>query len=238
MTIVALVLAGGSGTRFSSYDTNPKPLIKVLGRTQLFWATKGASLSYAPDSFIFACRSELVDRVRSEVKTFDFLSDFEVLDVGSHTDGPAHTVELALSRTKKDLAASKIVVVDNDCFNLVQNELSEDKFPFVTTTNSQNPAHCFVELSENNIILAFHEKSLRGDIVVSGNYAFASPSQFLDSVHEAREDLKGHQELYMSSIMDKLSQVTDVQALQVSRFFSLGTPSEVSEINHELMGYQ
>lgn len=237
MNTVAIVLAGGRGTRFASYDSNPKPLIKVLGHTQLFWAVKGAYLSYRPDFFIFACRSDLLDGVCSEVKTFNFTFEYEILDVGDVTDGPAHTVEIAIQKSQQDISLSKFVVVDNDCFNLIAVDLAAIEEPFVTTTNSENPAHCFLELSQNGTVVAFHEKSIAGKIATSGNYAFTSSKQFLESLEATRRDLKKGDEIFMSSVMKKLTERIDVQALPVSSYFSLGTPDEISNINPSLIRY-
>ena len=238
MTTVAIVLAGGRGTRFSESQPNPKPLIAVLGQTQLFWATKGAYLSYNPDFFIFASRTDLVNDIRAEIESFDFLFSYEVVDVGIDTYGPAHTVELALERNQRQFDDSKIVIIDNDCFNLVEGQLKDIKFPFVTSTFSKNPAHCFIELSENNSVLALHEKHPKGNTVVSGNYAFTSPRQFLDSLDLVRRDLKNNQELFLSSVMDKLIQVENVQAVHVTEYFSLGTPTEIDNVDSKLGRYK
>ena len=238
MTTVAIVLIGGRGSRFSSTELDPKPLIKVLGHTQLFWAAKGAHLSYYPDNFIFACRTDLLGLVRDEVGTFEFLSDFEVLDVGSDTDGPAHTVELALEKTHLQLLDSNLVIIDNDCFNLIDGGLKDMKYPFVSTTTSNNPAHCFLELSATNSILALYEKQLKGNIVVSGNYGFLSPAQFLEGLHLTRQNLVCRQELFMSSVIDQLIRVADVHAVQVSEYFSLGTPAEILNLDSKLSRFE
>jgi hypothetical protein len=75
-----IVLAGGTGQRFreSSKDI-PKPLIKVHARSQLFWACKGAHLSYKPNQFIFATRSGLMEKISEELMSFEFLDEFEVV---------------------------------------------------------------------------------------------------------------------------------------------------------------
>ena len=158
--------------------------------------------------------------------------------MGNFTDGPAHTVELAIQKSQQDMSVSKFVVVDNDCFNLLKVDLAGMESPFVTTTNSDNPAHCFLELSENSKVVAFHEKSIIGKVATSGNYAFTSSRQFLESLNAARQDFKRGHELFMSSVMDKLAGVVDVQAIPVNNYFSLGTPNEILNIDPSLIRYK
>lgn len=238
MTLAVIVLAGGIGSRFKPTEGYlPKPLISVQGKSQLFWATKGAVISYEPDFVIFACRSELVEPIEKEVQSFPFLSNSEVVDVGYSTEGPANTLEIALRNTKFELAESRIIAVDNDCFNLVSHEISSHDFPFVTTTTSQNPAHCFLDISKNSLVQNFHEKELFGDVVVSGNYGFLQPSQFRESLLAVRSSGKVQQELYLSTVMQELIEANSVRALPVSRYFSMGTPSEIAKLTEDLSVY-
>ena len=238
MTTVAIVLAGGVGSRFKIGNNEPKPLIRVLGRTQLFWSTKGAYLSYNPDYFIFACRTQLVDKIESEVKAFAFLPKFEVLDVGFSTEGPAHTVQMALERARYKLEGAKIIVIDNDCFNLINHNIKFLTFPFVTSTISNNPAHCFLEISTNSTILAFHEKSPHGDTVVSGNYGFSSPEQFMGAMERVRNADQKTSELFLSAVMQFLAKSEVVVAIQTAKYFSMGTPSEIEKVDNELQLYK
>jgi NDP-sugar pyrophosphorylase family protein len=238
MTTVAIVLAGGVGSRFKIGTHEPKPLIRVLGRTQLFWSTKGAHLSYNPDYFIFACRTQLVDKIESEVKAYAFLSEFEVLDVGFSTEGPAHTVEMALKRTRYKLEGAKIIVIDNDCFNLINHKVEFLTFPFVTSTISSNPAHCFLDIADNSAVLAFHEKSPYGNTVISGNYGFSSPGQFMGAIERVRTTDQKSSELFLSAVMQILAKSEVVVAIQTAKYFSMGTPSEIDQVDHELQSYK
>jgi NDP-sugar pyrophosphorylase family protein len=238
MTTIAIVLAGGIGSRFKTLTLKPKPLIKVLNRNQLFWSTKGAFLSYNPDSFIFACRTELVERIKSEVEAYEFLPKFEVLDVGFTTDGPAHTLEMALSLTSQKLEGSKIIAIDNDCFNLIDRKVEFLSFPFVTSTISNNPAHCFIEIADNATILDFHEKSPHGNTVISGNYGFSSPEQFMEALRSVRNSDQKSSELFLSAVMQILAKSEEVTAIQTAKYFSMGTPSEIDQVDNELQSYE
>jgi hypothetical protein len=237
VTLTVIVLAGGIGARFSSEYTSPKPLIHVHGHTQLFWASKGAFLSYTPEQFIFACRTELVERVSTEVRDFSFLRNYEVLDVGESTEGPAHTVELALRKTGYKVENSRIVVVDNDCLNLIQIDREYLQFPFVTTTFSNNPGHCFLDISSKQTVIAFHEKTQKGNIVVSGNYGFFRPKQFLAALELMRKDARKQRELYLSTVMRTLLPIKSVAALEISDYFSMGTPAEIASVSSKIGKY-
>jgi NDP-sugar pyrophosphorylase family protein len=233
-----IVLAGGKGQRFrESLGDIPKPLVKVHARSQLFWACKGAQLSYKPNRFIFATRSGLTERISEELMGFEFLDEFEVVDVGESTLGPAHTLKLALDGTKYSLEDSQIVVVDNDCFNLLRIDLDSTSFPFVTLTASDNPQHCFVELAPNSDVAQFHEKERVGKTAVSGNYGFIDSSQLRNSLIDLLASTNSEREPYLSDLMAQLLKHNPIKAFEVSEYFSLGTPSEIAVLGNEIIDY-
>jgi len=238
MMLTVIVLIGGKGQRFGGLlDDAPKPLIKVLGRSQLFWSCKGAYLSYKPDRFIFATRSGLIEKVTSELKTFEFLNDFEVVDVGESTLGAAHTLKNALDSTMYSLDQSCLVVVDNDCFNLLNIDLNSADFPFVSLTASNNPQHCFVELSSDCNVIRFYEKERVGNTAVSGNYGFFDSAQFRIELSSLLTSVKNDREPYLSDLMEKLLNVETIKGFEVDEYFSLGTPMEISNLDGNLINF-
>ena len=235
MTRTVIVLCGGTGQRFrtESKDTL-KPLVEVCGKSQLFWATKGASLSYRPDNFVFAVRTGLVNRISEEVESFNFLQRFEVVDVGESTLGPAHTLELALDRSNFFLEDSQMIIVDNDCFNLVEITLDSESFPFVTISDSNNPQHCFVKLINNSLVTGFFEKDRISSTAVSGNYGLINSIQFRKTLSTLVSASKSGREPYLSDLMGGLLLFQSVKAFRVTEYFSLGTPLEISLLGNEM----
>lgn len=238
MKLTAIVLAGGVGERFRENAKDAlKPLIQVKNRTQLFWATKGAFLSYQPDYFVFAARSGLHQKISEEVKNYEFLIDYEVVDVGETTLGPAHTTQIALEKTRFMPDNSQLVVVDNDCFNLLGTKIELSDFPFVTVTESNNPQHCFVELSHTFMVNSFYEKEVHGRSAVSGNYGFSNALQFQDALASFKSSAEPGRESYMSDLMGILIKGNQIKAIQLKAYFSLGTPREISLIGNEINHY-
>jgi NDP-sugar pyrophosphorylase family protein len=238
LTRTVVVLSGGIGKRFHAYLKGvQKPFVQVHKKTQLYWATKGAYLSYYPDNFVFAARTELINRIEEEIATFNFLDKFEVVDVGESTLGPAHTLKLALDRSKLLLEDSEIIAVDNDCFNLLKKVLSAQSFPFVTITDSNNPQHCFVELMKNSMVSGFYEKDKRSSTAVSGNYGFINSIYLRESLTTLISLSSSDREPYLSDLMGKLVESQPVNAFEVTEYFSLGTPSEILLLGSELARY-
>ena len=235
MTRTVLVLCGGIGQRFrlDSEDIQ-KPLVEVHGRSQLFWASKGASLSYRPDNFVFAVRSGLVNRILEEVESFNFLHRFEVVDVGESTLGPAHTLKLALDKSSFLLEDSQIIIIDNDCFNLMELALDSGSFPFVTSSNSNDPQHCFVQLMNNSLVTGFFEKDKKSNTAVSGNYGVINSNQFRKTLSALISGSKSGREPYLSDLMGALLVFQSIKAFRVTEYFSLGTPLEISLLGNEI----
>ena len=233
-----IVLCGGTGQRFRTDSIDIlKPLVEVYGKSQLFWATKGASLSYRPDNFVFAVRTGLVSRISEEIKSFNFLPEFEVVDVGESTLGPAHTLKLALDKSSFLLEGSQMIIVDNDCFNLLEIVLDLDSFPFVTISDSNNPQHCFVQLMNSSLVTGFFEKDKKSNTAVSGNYGIINSTQFRKTLSTLISASKSDREPYLSDLMGELLEFQPVKAFQVTEYFSLGTPSEISLLGSEIVDF-
>jgi len=235
LTRTVLVLCGGVGQRFrlDSKDIQ-KPLVEVHGKSQLFWATKGASLSYRPDNFVFAVRSGLVNRILEEVESFNFLHRFEVVDVGESTLGPAHTLKLALDKSSFLLEDSQIIIVDNDCFNLMKLTLDSESFPFVTIFESNNPQHCFVRLIDNSLVTNFFEKDRKTSTAVSGNYGVINSPELRENLSKLVSASQPGREPYLSDLMGALLVFQSIKAFPVTEYFSLGTPLEISLLGNEI----
>ena len=240
MTLTVLVLLGGFGNRFQETYSRPKPFIPVMGKSQLFWAAKGAWLSYRPELTIFAARTQLLDKLRNEVEHFTFLDEFEIVDIGLETQGPAETAFRALKFSQKIDPNSTLVIVDNDCFNLNTDfEVNvEGNLPFVTITKSVNPQHCFVEFDSGMYASAFHEKKVLGEYVISGNYGFENLRQFESTYNQMIENVDSIDELYISRLMQLLAGNARVRVFPVREYFSLGTPAEIEKITSEILYFQ
>jgi len=240
MTLTVLVLLGGFGNRFQENYSEPKPFIPVMGKSQLFWASKGAWLSYRPDLTIFAARTQLMDKLQNEVKHFSFLNEFEIVDIGLETQGPAETAFRALKFSQKIDLNSTLVIVDNDCFNLNSDfeTKAEGSLPFVTIVKSVNPQHCFVTFDSAMYASAFHEKKMRGEYAISGNYGFENLRQFESTYNQLIENVGASDELFISRLMQLLVGNVRVRLFPVREYFSLGTPAEIEKITSEILYFQ
>ena len=235
MSPVVILLCGGSGERFKKYDTlMEKPLIKVFGKSQLYWAVKGASLSYRPKKFIFGVRSEILPKVLEEIKGFEI--EFEVIDIGDKTNGAAETAALTLAKSKSLEPKDPVILIDNDCFNLLNLESNKrsDLYPFVSTTKSINSQHCYVEFLEDNKVIKFHEKLIYGEYAISGNYGFLCGDQFFDAYNKAK--VLGN-EFYVSDVMNSLLTFESINTVIADRYYSFGTPEEINSVNNSILDF-
>ena len=235
MGFTVVVLCGGFGNRFKTSGTPvKKPLINVHGHSQLFWSIKSTLLTYAPDKIILGVRSDLIADVGLEI---EFLNDLgvqvEIVNVGASTNGPAETTARTLVGSKKLSSKDAIIVADNDCFNLFDNSVNL-LFPFVSITESKNPAHCFVEITSNLQVQSFHEKQIVGKYAVSGNYGFKNQSRFFESYEKNRGKQR---EYYLSDIMTDVLKVCPVNVVKTREYFSFGTPEEIANVGSKILSY-
>ena len=238
MKIAVLILLGGLGNRFQETFLQPKPFIPVYGKSQLFWAAKGAWMSYRPELIIFAVRTQLLGQLQDEVKLFTFVDDYEIIDIGLETKGPADTAFRALCKSQKIDPGTRLVIVDNDCFNLNLASTIDSSFPFVTIVESTNPQHCYVDFDSEQNARNFHEKSLYGKYAISGNYGFSNLVQFKSAYNQLVENADSDGEIFISKVMQELVDKVEIRVFPVAEYFSLGTPAEIENMNRGILKYK
>jgi NDP-sugar pyrophosphorylase family protein len=233
-----IVPIGGTGERFrKSGELVPKPLIRVGDRSQLQWALEGALRSYRPKEILLGVRSGICDLVQAEVKLFTTNSvPIRVIDVGNTTRGAADTVSRVLS-SKFSRDDGWFVVVDSDVFclqSLIDSSSLDGWDAFISTTNSMNPEHSFVETNGGGRITSVVEKRAISARGVSGHYGFRSVSDFVDAFNKISQEKSSLGEVYMSKVSNFFAETSRCLEWPSECVFSLGTPDEVATNEKDL----
>lgn len=231
-TDLLVVPVGGVGQRFSDagYST-PKPLIQVHGSTQIELSLSGVMSNIHFRKIIVACRSGIFDEIKNifSKKNHPEYSSIEVIDIGEATSGAADTVQRALRY--EGSPDSSFWVIDSDTFLQIQNF----KLPMNSNSAaigvglSDNSAHSFVEVDDNDLIIDIAEKNKISSKAVAGLYGFISKNLFIQAVERVRTS--SNNELYISTVIKNLLTDCHVEPIDVTEWVPIGTPEEINKLN-------
>jgi choline kinase len=238
-----VVPVGGFGLRFvNSGEESPKPFIEVQGRSQIEWSILSAVKSFHPLQVLVGVRSGLLPQAIQHLCNVEVEAKTEILifDIGETTRGAADTVHLTLERAHRFIGEHSIVIVDSDVFSLTQTPetiFQEDVESFVIGTPSVHPQHSFLEVS-NGRVTRIEEKNMISTMGAAGQCGFKSAEFFIKCYEQTKFHSKvGHNEEYLSTILNTALNYGESAFLQSSITKSLGTPAEIELLNTQLENY-
>jgi len=235
-----IIPIGGIGKRFSDDGYNqPKPLIKALGKSIIFWNIENLNIGY-DDIVYIVYRSEFsIYNFEDLLKNkFPKLS-FRFICIDNDTRGASETVLYALNSMSDDSLKKTTLVVDSDnfydedivgrckemCNNLIFYKKDYDKTPIYSYINTIDGR-----------VLDIKEKDKISDNACVGAYCFESGHLLLDTIRKVIiSDKRDKNEFYISSLYKYLIENNiDVYSSEINGFTCLGTPNQVKSFSSNL----
>lgn len=235
-----IVPIGGLGKRFKDEGyTQPKPLIKALGRPIIFWVLD--NLDVTPEDYIFIIyRSEFIQYGFAELIKVEYPDkNIVTIPLFRNTSGAAETVKEVLESDEIQQHLNKpILIVDSDSY-------SEDRITVHLRNNPSNPSniiYCYTDTNPEpkfsyvktigNRVTEIKEKVKISDRICIGSYGFSSGKFLLDiitSMQEQKMTLKYAKEFYLSSIYAYMIEknIAPINFVDVKTFRCLGTPMQL-----------
>ena len=238
-----IIPIGGSGRRFS--DDNyilPKPLIKSLGKSIIFWNLENLNVD-SSDTIHIVYR-----------KDFDFYNFRDLIEnkfpnlkikfivIENDTRGASETVLYALNSMSGIDLAETTLVVDSDNFykeDIVNTcKLSRESAIFYTIDKSESPIFSYITKDELDVVTSIKEKDKISDFACVGAYCFSSGNLLMDSIK--RVLIKGDRERNEYYISDVYKNMIDsgevVKAREIKDFICLGTPNQLKSFSCNFSG--
>jgi NDP-sugar pyrophosphorylase family protein len=226
---------GGEGRRFNVRKfVEPKPFIKIFGRTQLEWSVMSCRKNFPEAKIVIGYRSGLkahsLEFVETSIKELGV--NIEAIDIGQSTLGAAHTVALVLNKFRVPNEDFEFLVLDNDvAIELSTESHFKDCAAGLVTSESTNPSHSFVIYDEQKLVSAIEEKIVISKNGVVGNYFFKSAIEFLD--HYKRLPPRSGERYISGVVKSYLSDNLPVSAKSALHVCSFGTPEELASLSPE-----
>jgi len=235
-----IIPIGGVGKRFldDGYSL-PKPLIKSLGKSIIFWNIE--NLNIASDDIVYIV-------YREEFKKYNFESllknkfkkiNFSFISIKNDTRGASETVLYALDQMNDSQLEKLTIVVDSD--NFYQDDIISiakkvnDNLIFYKKDYEQNPIYSYIS-DTNGIVDNIKEKEKISDNACVGAYCFENGNLLKDSIKSVLiQDIKQKNEYYISSIYKFLiEKKVKVFAHEIQGFTCLGTPNQLKSFSSNL----
>ena len=151
--MVIVIPLGGIGKRFADLGyTDPKPLIKVLGKEIIFWVLDNLKLSKNDKVYI------VYNKILDDHNFTNFFGKYpyvNFLKLDFNTRGPVETIYQLTKILDKSEENNGLMIVDGDTFykkNILKSVNKKKNTIFYHKTNIEEPIFSYLKLKKNKVI--------------------------------------------------------------------------------------
>ena len=223
----------GRASRFKEVGYNvPKPLIEILGKPMVKWATDSIPF-VKPEQMIFLVLKEHVDNHRIDEKLREIYSDeITIIAINEVTEGAACTVLLA-----KELINNDEPLIISDCDHYFQNrqysklvvQLPHNVHGIIPVFEANENKWSFTSVDKNWRVLQVSEKIKISKYANIGAYFFSRGKDFVWAAEEMiSENKRINNEFYVCPVYQELiNSGKTIIAVACEQVWGLGTPEDV-----------
>jgi len=229
--MIIVIPLGGIGKRFSDLGyTDPKPLIKVLGKEIIFWVL---------DNLNIKKRDKLYIVYNNQLEKFGFeehfskYSNINFLKLEHNTQGPVETIYELTKILEKSFKSEGLLILDGDTFyktNIIKRIDQKKHNIFYHNTKIKEPIFSYVKTRGNKIFKIIEKKKISNK-ANTGAYYFNSIKKFNS---QAKLGLKKNKKIYVSDIYNLLLKKNEIilgKKIKDKDFVCLGTPKQVIDFS-------
>ena len=226
-----IIPLAGQGIRFKNYGyTEPKPLIKALGKEIILWVIE--NLKIKKEDNIFIIYEKGLDNYDFKNKFIRQNINFYKLD--NHTNGPVETISLLIRNFSEQQLNQSTLILDGDTFyekdilKIIRKK--SDPIIFYHKTKIKEPIFSYIKVNQE-IVVDIKEKIKISNNANTGAYFFFNTSQLKKYLNLT---LKKNNKSYVSDIYQKM--INDNVKIKTSmvknnEFHCLGTPEQLQNFS-------
>lgn len=232
----------GRGSRFIAQGfTDPKPLINILGKPMIQWATDAVPF-LTDNRFIFIVRRDHLDdyEIDKRLKELYPTVDVNIVVVDEITEGAACTVLLAKDYINND---DELIIYNTDQFFKSDLESKmRDKEAYVAgivpVFHATHPKWSFAKINSDGYVTEVKEKEPISTHATVGLYYFTRGRDFVWAAEQMiRKDIRVNGEFYVCPVYNELIERGDKIILSHCDFmWGLGTPEDVARFEKYYQG--
>ncbi len=229
--MIVVIPLGGIGKRFSDMGyTDPKPLIKVLGKEIIFYLIE--NLKTRREDKLYIVYNKNLEKFSFERQLSKFIG-VNFLKLNRQTSGPVETIYKITRILEKNEKHNSLLILDADTFykkNIIKMIDKKNHSIFYHKTKIKDPIFSYIKM-KGKYVYNIAEKRKISSNANTGAYFFNSIEKFNQI---AKKKIKINKKTYVSEIYEELikqnDKITGIK-LNDKDFACLGTPKQVIDFS-------
>ncbi len=227
----------GKGKRLQEYDSYPKPLVKILGKTIVKWSIETLGLE---GNYIFCCKKEHIEKYEIDKILKNIVPDCKIVSIDYQTKGTMQSVLEASDLINND---EELIISDTDHYlkwdhkffneNIRTKDIDGCVMIFPDEWSSTKAS--YVKLNEQGIVIKSAEKQPISKIATVGLHYFKKGSDLVKYGNEMIErGMEFNDEFYVTPIYNLFSENNKkIMTFPVEKMWALGSTDEVNQFLKE-----
>jgi capsule biosynthesis phosphatase len=229
-----IIPLGGIGERFVKENyTEPKPLIKIFGKSMIFHVIDNLKL-YPNDNLIIIYNKELNKFNFNKILKTKY-PNILLIELNKQTEGAAETVLIGLNSIDNKMLNNKNILLDCDTFyktdilSVYRNQKHNAVFCFKDA--QAKPIYSYIKFDSNNIINEIKEKVKISNYANTGCYCFED-GHVLKKYCELilSDNIRQNNEFYTSGVIDAMindNHIFEANIIKYEDVVCVGTPFQL-----------
>lgn len=227
-----LMPMAGRGSRFKEKGyKEPKPLIKILGKPMVVWAT--SCIPYKPEDYIFIILAEHAAKHQLDKKLREIYGDkIKIVVSDGVTEGAAKTALLAKNMINND---EPLIVYNTDQFfkcdieKAVAAAQADGVTGLIPIFHATDPKWSFAKSDATGFVTEVAEKVPISSNATAGLYYFSRGKDFVWATEQMiSKDIRRNDQFYVCPVYNELlSRGEKIKIVKTEFMWGLGTPEDV-----------
>lgn len=222
----------GKGSRLQDYDSKPKPLVKILGKTVVEWSIETLGLD---GNYIFCCKKEHIEKYNIDEVLKKIIPNCRVISIDFETKGPVESILEAANFIDND---EELLISDTDHYLDWDHEIFNNKIrredidgcTMVFPGNYDLKKSSFVKLDNNGFVIESAEKQVISNIATVGVHYFKKGSDFVKYANEMKlKKMSYNDEFFITPIYNLFAKYKKkIITYPIKKMWPLGSSEEVN----------
>lgn len=229
--INVVIPMAGFGSRFSTVGyTDPKPLIKINGKTMIQIVVENLNIQA---NYIFIVREEHMQKYNLKNYLESIAPNCKIIIVNKVTDGAARSVLLASEYIDN---MDKLLIVNSDqylewnCAEFLHFADSTGSDGCISTFYNTHPKWSYAKVDSNGKVIEVQEKNPISTLATTGIYYWKHGSDYVKYANQMiSKNIRTNNEFYVCPVYNEA--IEDGKLIKVkdcTRLWGLGTPEDLN----------
>ncbi len=221
----------GEGKRLQDYDSFPKPLVKILGKTIVEWSVETLGLE---GNYIFCCKKEHIDTYEIDKILKKIVPNCKIISIDYQTKGTMQSVLEAADLINND---EELIISDTDhylewdnkYFNDVIRSREIDGCVMVFPEEWNSTKASYVKLDNQGFVIESAEKQPISKMATVGLHYFKKGSDLVKFGKDMiKKEMKYNDEYYVTPVYNLFVESNKkIITFPVNKMWALGSSDEV-----------